>query len=116
MSFKAYFSLAVLGTMMYLGFKLIPPYVSNYEFTEDLAGIARLSSYAREKSEEDIRAEIVAKARERDILVRPKDVSVVRSGGMVNINVKYTVRVDLPKYPVDLNFNPTVGNTNIVGQ
>ncbi len=113
---KALFSLVVLGAMIYLAIKLIPPYLHNYQFAEEITSIARLSSYARDKSGDDIKQEVLAKARELDVPIGPDDVKVEKTFTTCNINVQYVVHVDLPIHPVDLNFNPTAGNKIVTAQ
>lgn len=113
---KALFSLAVVGAMIYLAIKLIPPYAHNYQFAEEIASIARLSSYVRDKSGDDIKQEVLAKARELEIQIGPDDVKVEKTFTSCSIDVQYVVHVDLPVHPVDLKFNPTAGNKIITAQ
>jgi len=113
---KALFSLAVLAAMIYLAIKLVPPYAHNYQFSEEITSIARLSSYVRDKSADDIKQEVLAKARELEIPIGPDDVKVEKTFNSCSIDVQYVVHVDLPIRPVDLKFNPTAGNKIIVAQ
>ena len=115
-SFKAILSLVVLGAMVYVGYKLIPPYAHNYQFTEEITSIARLSSYAQGKTDEDIKQEVLAKARDLDVPLKSDDIRVQKTGTSVNIDVNYVVHVELPGYPVDLKFNPTAGNKIFVAR
>lgn len=116
MSFKALLSLAVLGALVYLAYMLVPHVVRNYQLQDDITTIARFSSYAQNKTEEDIRQEVIVKGRANEILLTPENVTVQKTGTSVNIDIKYTVHVELPGYPLDLRFNPTAGNKIITAQ
>ena len=102
--------------LIYLCVKLLPPYINNYQFEQGIQDIARFSSYAQNKMPEDIRKEVLEKARECDVMLTPEQVRVEKSGTTVNIDVAYTVHVDLPGKPVDLKFNPVAGNKIITAR
>jgi hypothetical protein len=109
-SFKAIVAVLLFVALVFLAVKLVPPYINNYQFTEDIETIARLATYAQGRSEDDIRQDVLGKAKELDLPVRPEDVSVAKSTYGVNINVKYNVRVEVPGHVFNLNFNPVAGN------
>ncbi len=109
-SLKALLALVLFGVLVFLAIKLVPPYINNYEFTDALENTARLATYAQGKSEDDIRQDVLAKAKELSLPVRPEDVTITKSTYGVNIAVKYNVRVEIPGHVFNLNFNPEVGN------
>jgi hypothetical protein len=95
---------------------LIPPYFTNYQFQDEVENEARLTTYSN-KSEDSIRDDIYKKAQEMDVPVEKDAIQVQRSGqqgtGSVAIRVQYTVHVDLPAYPLDLNFEASSKNKGV---
>jgi hypothetical protein len=57
-----------------------------------------------------MRDSIWRKCKELDISVKPEQINVQRDGQGVSISLDYTVHVDLPAYPVDLQFHPSSKN------
>jgi hypothetical protein len=103
---KALASVFVLVAMVYVSYRLIPPYFNNYQFQDAIESEARLASYGQ-KSEQEIRDNVAKKATEFNIPVTADQIMVERSGAGVQIYTKYTIHVDLPGYPLDLNFEPS---------
>ena len=113
---RAIMGLVVIALIIYLAVKLIPPYVNNYQFQQAIDGVARYSAYIQNKSAEDVKNEVYAKAKECDVLLPPDAVEVEKTGTTVNIDVKYVVVVDLPGKGVEMRFNPTAGNKMITAK
>jgi hypothetical protein len=115
-SFKLYFGVFVIIAALYLCVELVPPYYSNYEFQDAVRSEALFSTNST-KSEDDIRASVLTRARQLDIPVTADDIKVHREGtngsGSVSIHVPYVVHVNLPGYPLDLHFNVSVTNQGI---
>ncbi len=57
--------------------------------------------------DETLRAEVIARAHELDLPVHANDIHVVHAGGKTKIEMRYTVKMDIVLYPVDLHF-PTI--------
>lgn len=93
--------------------ELAPPYWSNYELQDTLDTEAQLDTYSN-KSIEDIQSSILKKAREMSIPLSREQIMVQRTGppgsGAVIIEANYTVHVDLPGYPMDVQFNAASKN------
>ena len=104
--------IAVIG----VGVQVLPPYMNNYQFQDALNNEALAATYST-KSEDEIRDIAYKAAKENDIPIKPEQIKVTRSGGMgtgnLIIEANYTVRVDLPGYPLDLNFQATSKNKGI---
>ena len=111
-SLKALFGLFVVVAGFYLAWKVIPPYFNNYQFEDAIESEARIQSYTN-KSEDDIRKVILKKALELEIPVTEDQIVVQRMGVDLIISAKYTVHIDIPVYPFDLNFNPATKNRRI---
>src|SRR6266851_7112034 len=98
---KLVFGLAIFVAMGLVGFKIIPPYFSNYQFDDSLKTEAVQATYST-RSEEDVRDAVIKQARNYDIALTPKQVRVTRVGaygnGSLSIEADYSVPVDLPGY------------------
>jgi hypothetical protein len=109
---KALFGLLVVVAVFYSAWMLLPPYVNNYQFQDDLRSEALMNSYTT-KSDQDIRNTLAKKAAEYDIPLKPDQINVVRNGAELSIWADYTVHVDLPGLPLDLKFHPATKNRRI---
>ncbi len=113
---KAVLAVALFVAMIFLAIKLVPPYINNYQFADDINTIARFSTYAQGKTVEAIREEVIQKAKENSITLKEEQVQVEKTQYGVAIDVKYTVAVDVPGYRFNLNFNPTTSNKMITAR
>ena len=108
-SFKALLAVALFGVLVYLGIKLGPPLVNNYQFQDDIKTVARFAVYAQNRTEGNIREEVLRRAKDLGLPVKPDQVRVVKNTYRVNIEVRYNVMVETPAYTFNLKFNPRVG-------
>jgi hypothetical protein len=108
-SLRAIFGIVFIVAVVYSTFLLVPPYYSNYQFQDVITSEARLNTYTQ-KTEDDMREYLWRKAKDFDIPVTKDQINVVREGKSVSISVDYTVHVDLPGYPLDLQFHPASKN------
>lgn len=112
-SIKMMFGIFVMVAAVYLGVELIPPYMSNYEFEDTVKNEAMMNTY-NTRPESDIRDELFKKAQDLDIPLSKDQIKVRRMGtvgtGSLMIETSYTVHVDLPGYPLDLQFDPSTKN------
>lgn len=102
-------AVVVLGVLVYLGTRLAPVYVHNYElqrFVEETT--QRVENHT--KSDDLLRTWVVEKAGELDLPVKAGNVQIRRLRGSLRIDIRYMVRVDLPLYTVDLHFYPGAGS------
>lgn len=103
----------VIVATVYVGAEVIPPYFANYEFEDAVKNEATISTYST-KPEDAIRDSVFKKAQELEIPVSKDQIKVHREGpvggGYVLIDAAYTVHVDLPGYPLDLNFDASTKN------
>jgi|SRR5687768_7740919 hypothetical protein len=102
---KPFLGIGVVVLAGYLMYMLVPPYFNNYQFDDWMASESRLGTYSG-KSVDAIRDDVIKKAREYDIVLGPEQVRVDQDGRNTRISASYTVHVDLPFYPVDLQFTP----------
>jgi Domain of unknown function (DUF4845) len=102
---RLFLGLFVIASVVYLGWKIVPVYVAKYQFEEAVDDIARAAVVdMRNYSDEKVRSAVLAKAQLLDLPVATEDIDVTRRGDDVQISAKYTVHVDVPIYPFDLNF------------
>ena len=107
---KALLAVAVFGVVAFLAVKLVPPYVNNYQFQEELDTIARFTIYSQNKTADDIRGDVMVKVKDLKLPVKEDQIQVNKTTYGVNIDVKYSVRVEVPGYTFNLAFNPVAGN------
>ena len=106
---KALFGLVVLVGAVYVGWTMIPPYFNNYKLEDVVSDEARMNTYTN-KSEDAMRETVFQKAKDLDIPLTRENIAVTRNGQSVAIDVNYTVHLDYPIHPVDLNFHTSSKN------
>jgi hypothetical protein len=111
---KAILGLAVIVAVVYAVFQIAPPIMSNYSFQDDLRTLALMDGTNMQKTEEDVRKDVLQKAREHDLPIEPKQVSVQRLNtpglSSIYLSADYSVTVVLPGYSFDMHFTPNSGN------
>lgn len=114
---KMVFGIIVMVASIYLIAVLVPPFFSNYQFEDAIRTEAQMDTY-NTKTEDQIRDAIFKKAQELDVPVTREQIKVQRTGvtgtGSISIEAPYVVHVNLPGYPLDLNFDPTTRNKGVL--
>ncbi|MGZ4816531.1 MAG: DUF4845 domain-containing protein [Terriglobales bacterium] len=101
---------AVIGAALYLAYLVAPVYWNYYQFQDAIESEARIQSYTG-KSEADMRETVWKKAKQLELpLNSADDIKVQRNGSFVAISTQYTVHIDVPVHPFDLNFTPSTQN------
>lgn len=106
---KALMGLGLLAAAVYVGWTMIPPYFSHYKLDDIIEDQARMNTYTN-KSEDQIRDVVFDKAKDLDIPLTREQIAVSRAGQSVSINVNYTVHLEFPIHPVDLQFHSETRN------
>jgi len=105
--------LAIIG-VVYAGFQIIPPELTNYSFTDDLHNIAMVGGGNPHQTDQDLIDAVMKKAQEHDIPLTPEHITVQRIGTpgapAVYVAADYSVPVSLPGYSFVLHFTPSSGN------
>jgi hypothetical protein len=113
---KLVLGIAVIVAVVVVGAAIIPPYFNNYQFEDTLNSEALAATYSS-KSEDDIREMVYKRAKEMDIPIKPEEIKVQRVGsqgtGTLAIEANYTVHIDLPGYPLDLQFHAATKNKGL---
>ncbi len=110
---KAIFWTLVILLIVFLGIKLIPAYVSDYQLQDKLVTEARFATVNR-RSDEELRNIIFQQIQDLDIPARREDIKIENSLRYVRISVDYTVPVDLWFYRTELHFNPSTENKSLL--
>lgn len=110
---KTLLTLGVIGFAFYALWLVIPCYFHNYQFQDDLEQVARQANYSSRVQDQDVLAQVVAKAQSYDIPLESDQVKLTRVGPDLTIETEYTVHVDLPLYPFDLKFAPSTKNHRV---
>ena len=97
----------------YAAYKLIPPYMAEYQLADKMQEEARFAVVNRH-GEEQIREAIFKEAESLDIPLTKDAIKVLASASVVRISVDYTVPVDLMIYKMDLHFTPSSENKSIL--
>ena len=113
---KLLLGIALIVGVIIVGVQILPPYINNYQFQDALNNQALAATYSKQ-SEDEIRETAYKAAKDLEIPIRPEQIKVSRAGSMgtgsLIIEASYTVHVDLPGYPVDLNFHAASKNKGI---
>lgn len=112
--FSLLVTILILGSMGFAGVKILPTYINNYQFQDSIEAESRfaLTGYPK-KSPDDVRADILKKARELDLPVKPEDIRVSMTNGSVEISADYSVTFDLAVYQWTHDFHPHADNHTI---
>lgn len=102
-------AIAVLAALAGFGAVFLPIYLDNLRLQSYVSDMT-LKGAAAQKSDDEVRRLVLAKANELDLPVKPDNVRIDRRPEGVRIGVRYFVRVDLPGYTVDLHFYPGAGS------
>jgi Domain of unknown function (DUF4845) len=111
---KAIVFTIVLVLGIFLAFKLVPPYVAEYQLQDKMQEMARFG-IANHYSEEQIRDNMFKVVQDLDIEgVKREDIKVSVSQSLVKVSLEYTVPVDLLFYSTELHFSPSSENKSIM--
>jgi hypothetical protein len=110
---KSLLGVVILVGIVYGLWLFFPPYLASYQLEDHMETTSRLSAVAYPpKTDDDIRNAVMQEVRNLKIPLTPEQVNVQRNGSDIVIWADYTVRVDVPVYPVDLTFHPASKNKN----
>ena len=101
------FALVVLGVAIYLGAKFVPIMINAYTFRDYLEEQAHFAALPHH-DDEMVKNNILHKARELDLPIGPKDVTVERTNARIDIRATYTVPVETPVYTYNWEFREVI--------
>ncbi len=85
----------VLAIVVLVGFKMVPIKYASAQFFDFMYEQAQ---YAQKTSPENMKKELMKKARQLEIPLDPKKLTVKKRGGRIQIEAEYTVPVEFPGY------------------
>jgi hypothetical protein len=103
----------VLLLGIYAAFKLVPPYVSEYQLQDKMQELARFGIVNR-YSEEQVRENVFKTVQDLDLPVKREDIKVIVTQATCRISLEYTVPVDLLVYSTELHFSPSSENKSLM--
>jgi hypothetical protein len=106
---KAIIVTIVLVLGVYAAWKLLPPYINDYQLHDKLVEQARYASVYR-KTDEELRKIVFQEIQDLGIPARPEDIKIETVGRAVKISVEYSVPVDVLGYHAVLHFTPASEN------
>lgn len=102
---RAILGLAIVVAFFFVAWRVVPPYMNDYEFEDAVAQIAHEATFNYQRTEQDVKDAVAKKAAEFSIPLTGDQVKVSRNGPEVIITGDYTIHVDLPIHPLDLRFH-----------
>lgn len=106
---KALIVTIVLALAVYSGWKLVPPYINDYQLRDKLVEQARYASVYH-KTDDELRKLIFQEIQDLGIPARMEDIQVDNRAHSVRLAVDYTVPVDVLGYHAVLHFTPASEN------
>jgi hypothetical protein len=95
--------IAVLGAMVMVLLALAPVYLEDYQLRQYVHSVAR-SPGAATITDDTLRTNILNRAHQLDLPVRPSDIAISHDqGGKLHLKIKYAVQMDFSLYQVDLH-------------
>jgi hypothetical protein len=111
---KALFGFVAIALVVLALFEVAPPLMANYSFQDDLRTVALVDGANFQKTEEDVRQDVMRKVKDQNLPITPKQVTVQRinTPGMsaLYVSADYSVTVNFPGYAFDMHFTPDSGN------
>ena len=109
---KTVFFIAIALLGIFLAFRLVPPYVAEYQLQDKMQEMARFG-IVNHYSEEQIRDNIFKVVQDLDIPAKREDIKVAVTQSLVKVSLEYTVPVDLLFYSTELHFTPSSENKSL---
>ena len=109
---KLFLLLALLGSMIFAGVKILPIYVNNYQMQDAIESEARFAIGNR-LGAKDIRDNVWKKVNEIGIPADQDNLKITANPGAIQISLDYSVPVDLLVYKFTLDFHDHADNRSI---
>jgi hypothetical protein len=105
-----FIAMALLG--IFLAFKLVPPYVAEYQLQDKMQEMARFG-IVNHYTDEQIRDNVFKVVQDLDIPAKREDIKVSVTQSLVKLSLEYSVPVDLLFYSTELHFTPSSENKSL---
>lgn len=110
---KALVVTAAIVFVIYAAFKLVPPYLAEYQLADKMQETARYAQVSN-YSEQQIRDEIFKTAEDLDIPVTKDQIKVVAGRPVTRISIDYSVPINLLFFQTTLHFTPSAENHSLI--
>jgi hypothetical protein len=110
---KSIFWLLVLVVGGIVLYKVLPAYWGDYKLSKMMDEQAVVYTYAM-KSDQEIAKGISEKAQELNVPLAPEQIKVDHTAAELSITAVYSVHVEIPAFPMDLNFTTKTHNRNVM--
>jgi hypothetical protein len=110
---KAILFTVIFVTGIYVAFKLVPPYVSEYQLQDKIQELARFGIVNR-YSDEQVRDNVFKATQDLNLPIKREDIRVTVTQATCRISLDYTVPVDLMFYSTELHFSPSSENKSLL--
>jgi hypothetical protein len=104
--------LVIFVAFMYVSIEVVPVLFAEYEFQDDIQTTARYVPYNR-ATMDDVKASVLKSAQSHDLPVTAADITVVPHGYGAQIDVAYSVTVNLLVYQWTFNFHPSATSNTL---
>ena len=111
--FKAILVTAILVFMIFAAFKMVPPYIAEYQLRDKMQETARYTSVTR-STPDQIKDTIFREMQDLNIPATREQLVVTSEGGRVSISLDYKVPIDLIVYKFDMHFTPSSSNKDTI--
>jgi cell division protein FtsL len=115
LTFTGILMILTVVVVIFSAFKLLPPYISNYQLQDAINNITRTATYSN-ANDEAVRKDVMLAAHESGVKLDPAQVRVERTRDSVDINIDYSITVDMMVKPVTLHFTPSATNRLITAK
>ena len=102
---KGILIVVVLVLGIYTAWKMVPPYVNDYQLADKMQEQSRYAM-VNHFTEDQIRDNIFKVIQDLDIPAKREDIKVVSNNSVVKISLNYSVPVDVLMYHRDIHFSP----------
>lgn len=104
--FKLLVVLVIFGLMGYAGFKIVPPYVNNYQLQDTCESESRLFA-AHQKSDQKVKDSVWAEVQSLSAPITQDQIKVEIIGKTARVSMEYAVTVSVFGFDYTMNFHPT---------
>lgn len=112
--FRLIFFLLIAGSIAFVGWKTIPPYINNYQL-EDWLRTQEPYWLASHLSDDVLVDNIMKEIDSHGIPATKDDIKILANNSRsVKVSIDYKVHVDLSVYQFDLHFNTVMDNQSLV--
>jgi hypothetical protein len=110
---KAIVYTVILVVGVFVAFKLVPLYVTEYQLKDKMSEQARFA-VVNHYSDDQLRDVIFKTVQDLDIPAKREEIKVEHTNHGLRISLDYTAPVDFMFYQTDLNFSPSAEGIDIM--